>query len=105
MKCFNIPGTSEKSIGFVSPVSFWYFVGISINPLQDVSFKQATLVALADAPSTRWITFTQPGGLGAAGVAEAVEDDKGAVIAEIRLSRRNWGGLSWLDNWFFKPRR
>ena len=80
-------------------------IGISINPLQDVSFKQATLVALADAPSTRWITFTQPGGLGAAGATEAVEDDKGAVIAEIRLSRRNWGWLSWLDNWFFKLRR
>lgn len=52
----------------------------------DVSFKQATLVALADAPSTRWITFTQPSA--AAGAAEAVEDDKGAVIAEIRLARQ-----------------
>ncbi|CAL1142550.1 unnamed protein product, partial [Cladocopium goreaui] len=35
----------------------------------------------ADAPSTRGISFTQPGATAAG--AEAVEDDKGAVIAEI----------------------
>ena len=51
-----------------------------------MSFKQATLVALADSPSTRWIAFTQPGAQQSEPL-EAVEDDKGAVIAELRLSR------------------
>ena len=56
---------------------------------QDLSFKQATLVALADAPNTRWISVEQAGERsGRERFHQAVEEDNAAVIAEISLARR-----------------
>ena len=94
-----------KYLGFVPmTVKFAFFLGevvfhecsfysqsITQNSYchQDLSFKQATLVALADAPNTRWISVEQHGERsGRERFQQAVEEDSAAVIAEISLARR-----------------
>ncbi|CAE7338628.1 unnamed protein product [Symbiodinium sp. CCMP2592] len=58
----------------------------------DTSFKQVAITAFADAPRTRWISVTQPKtveGCPSAepAVKENIEEDNGALVADLQLSR------------------
>eukprot|EP00434_Breviolum_minutum_P000059 symbB.v1.2.000050.t1/scaffold2.1/size812218/4 len=81
---------------------------IAFRPAQqkyvDLSFKQATLIALADAPNTRWISVEQPGERsGRERFQQAVEEDSAAVIAEISLARQRIPRVATVETQGLRP--